>query len=124
MLTTNIIYFWPNLNSKNITISQEHILYILTALVGIFSAFIIYKYAPADTENVPILSKKERKVKKIKAYVALAVLLGIILFSPVKMISYMFIYGMILQNLTVLPISYKLTKNRYGYEVYKEEIAL
>ena len=93
-------------------------------MVTIFSIFIITKYAPADTENIPILSKKERKSKKIKAYISLLVLTAIILVSPNKQISYMLVYGMFLQNLTVLPISYKLTNNKYGYEVYTQETAL
>ena len=123
MVTTSMLYLGPILLAKYITISQEYILYILAALVGISSSFVICKYAPADTENVPILSKKERKVKKIKAYISLTILLGIILFSPTPMISYMFIYGITLQNLTVLPISYKITNNKYGYEVYQDEVA-
>ncbi|MCI9177653.1 MAG: accessory gene regulator B family protein [Clostridia bacterium] len=123
MVTTSMLYLGPILLAKYITISQEYVLYILAALVGTFSVFVICKYAPADTENVPILSKKERKVKKIKAYISLTILLGIILFSPTPMISYMFIYGITLQNLTVLPISYKITNNKYGYEVYQDEVA-
>lgn len=121
MITTSILYLLPIILAKYITISQSYILYIMTALVGAFSIFIITKYAPADTENIPILSKKERKSKKIKSYIALVVLTAIIVFSPDKIISYMLIYGVFLQNLTVLPISYKLTNNKYGYEVYTEE---
>ena len=70
---------------------------------------------------MPILSKKEIKSKKIKACIFLIFLLAIIILSPNKVISYMLIYGMFLQNLTVLPIAYKLTDNKHGYEVYTEE---
>ena len=98
------------------------ILYVFTAIITKFSIFIIAKYAPADTENIPILTKKERKSKKIKAYISLAILVTITIFSTDKSISYIIIYGIFLQNLTVLPISYKITKNKHGYEVYAEEI--
>lgn len=124
MITTSILYLLPIILAKYISISQDYILYSITGLVTLFSIFIITKYAPADTENIPILSKKERKSKKIKAYISLLVLAIIILVSPNKQISYMLVYGMFLQNLTVLPISYKLTNNKYGYEVYAEETAL
>lgn len=124
MITTSILYLLPIMLAKYIIISQVYILYSMTALIAIFSIFIITKYAPADTENIPILSKKERKVKKIKSYISLIVLTTIILVSPNKQISYMLIYGMFLQNLTVLPISYKLTNNKYGYEVYTQETVL
>ncbi len=118
MITTTILYIGPILLAKYLNIEQVYIMYILTAIIAIFSIFIITKYAPADTENIPILSKKERKSKKIKAYISLTILLAIIIFGKNNMLSYMLIYGIFLQNLTVLPISYKLTNNKYGYEVY------
>ena len=39
--------------------------YILIGITFIFGVIMISLYAPADTENLPILSKKERKIKKI-----------------------------------------------------------
>ena len=118
MLTTSCLYLGPIIVTKYFQINNDLILYVFTAIITIFSIFIIAKYAPADTENIPILSKKERKSKKIKSYVSLVI---IIIFSPNKSISYIIIYGIFLQNLTVLPISYKITKNKHGYEVYAEE---
>ena len=121
MITTSILYLLPIILSKYILISDKNILYILAGLITIFSIIIIAKYAPADTENMPILSKKEIKSKKVKAYISLVILLSIIIFNPYKQFSYMIIYAIFLQNLTVLPISYKLTNNKHGYEVYTEE---
>ena len=120
MITTSILYLSPIIMAKYIQTFNSFIIYILAGIVAIFSIFIIAKYAPADTENMPILSRKERKTKKIKAYIALAILLLIIVFNPYKQFSYMIVYAMLLQNITVLPISYKLTNNKYGYEVYAE----
>ena len=121
MITTSFLYLAPIILAKRIQIKQPIILYILAVLIAIFSIIIIAKYAPADTENMPILSKKERKSKKAKAYVTLIILLAIIIFNPNFIISYMLIYGVFLQNLTVLPISYKLTNSKYGYQVYTQE---
>ena len=50
----------------NVLLSQHVILdditkYILIGINWIFGMFMIKLYAPADTENVPILSKKDRK---------------------------------------------------------------
>ena len=120
MITTSILYLIPIILAKFISIPQNF-LYISIILIGILSIILITKYAPADTENIPILSIKERKSKKIKAYIALAILLAISILIPDKIISWMLIYGIFLQNLTILPISYKLTKNKHGYEVYAEE---
>ena len=120
MITTSILYLIPIILAKFISIPQNF-LYISIILIGILSIILITKYAPADTENIPILSIKERKSKKIKAYIALAILLAISILIPDKIISWMLIYGIFLQNLTILPISYKLTRNKHGYEVYAEE---
>ena len=120
MITTSILYLGPILLAKYLPIQQDYILYIMSGMVAVFSIFIIIKYAPADTENIPILTKKERKSKKIRASISLIILMAIIIFYPDKLISYMLVYGIFLQNLTVLPIAYKLTNNKYGYEVYTE----
>ena len=118
MITTSILYLAPIILAKYFEISHSYIIYVLAGIVAIFSIFIIAKYAPADTEDIPILTKKEIRSKKIKAYIALVILLTIVIFSPYKPLSYMIIYAMFLQNLTVLPITYKLTNNKHGYEVY------
>lgn len=118
MFSTTFLYIAPVILSKYIVIPQNYILYSIVAILGIASCILIAKYAPADTENMPILSKKERKKKKIKAYIDLAILLVVIIFSPSQIISSMLVYGMFLQNLTITPIAYKLSKCKHGYEVY------
>ncbi len=118
MISTTILYLGPVILAKYIPITNNIAFYSILIILAISSIIVITKYAPADTESIPILSKKERKIKKIKAYISLAVLILIAIFIPDKIISYMLIYGMFLQNLTVIPITYKLTKCKYGYEVY------
>lgn len=121
MLSSIVLYIIPILIAKYMPIPQENFVYAIAGVIGILSIIFILKYAPADTENIPILSKKERKVKKMKSYISLAILLTIIIFTPDRIVSYMLIYGIVLQNLTLTPIAYKLTKNKYSYEVYTEE---
>lgn len=118
MLTTIVLYLVPIIIAKTITITNQTIFYSMIGFVTIMSIILIAKYVPADTENIPILAKKDRKMKKIKAYICLAILIAIILFIPNYIVSYMLLYGMFLQNLTLTPIAYKLTNNKYGYEVY------
>ena len=118
MITTMVLYLLPIILAKTVTITNNIVFYSLVAVVTIMSIIFIAKYAPADTENIPILAKKDRKTKKIKAYIWLAILITIILFIPNHIISYMFLYGIFLQNLTLTPIAYKITNNKYGYEVY------
>ena len=83
--------------------------------------FLIFKYAPADTENVPILSKKERKQKKIASYILLSVAILVACIIPNNEISNILVFGYFIQSVTITRFAYKLTKNKYGYEVYKED---
>lgn len=121
MISSIILYIVPILTAKYVTISQDYMIYIMIGMIGILSIIFITKYAPADTENIPILSKKERRSKRIKSYISMIILLVIMIFSPDKIVTGMLLYGIFLQDLTLTPIAYKLTKNKYSYEVYTEE---
>ena len=92
--------------------------YILIAITIIFSFAMIVKYAPADTENVPVLQKKDRRKRKIWSFVIAGIELVIAIVIPYKVISNMIIIGIIVQTLTITKLAYKITKNKYGYEVY------
>ena len=92
--------------------------YILIGISWIFGMFMIKLYAPADTENVPILSKKDRKKKQMIAYIAYSI--GFIAACMIQdnVISNILLFGNLLQTLTITKLAYRLTKNKYGYEVY------
>lgn len=92
--------------------------YMLIGISWIFGMFMIKLYAPADTENVPILSKKDRKKKQIIAYIAYTLGLVLALFIQNTVISNILLFGNLLQTLTITKLAYRLTKNKYGYEVY------
>ncbi len=94
--------------------------YILIGISWILGMFMIKLYAPADTENVPILSNKERKKKQIISYISYTIGLVAALFIKNDVISNILIFGNILQTLTITRLAYRLTKNKYGYEVYGE----
>ena len=79
----------------------------------------ISKYAPADTANIPILRKRERKQKKILSYIFLTagLLVGLIINN--NEFSNILILGNFIQTIMITPVAYKLTNNKYGYEVYR-----
>ena len=81
----------------------------------------VYLHAPADTENVPILRKSERKQKKILSYIFLS--LGILASLIIRNneISNILLLGNLVQSVSISRFAYKLTNNKYGYEVYKED---
>ena len=99
-------------------ILEEIAKYILVGMSWIFGMFMIKLYAPADTENVPILSKKDRKKKQIIAYITYSIGLIAALLIQDNVIANILLFGNLLQTLTITKLAYRLTKNKYGYEVY------
>ena len=92
--------------------------YILIPLVWLFGMIMCRLYAPADTENVPILRKKERRIKQILSYVTLTITLVIGIFIKNYIISNIIILGMFVQSIMITRFIYKITNNKYGYEIY------
>lgn len=95
--------------------------YILIPIVWIFGMIMCKLYAPADTENIPILREKERRMKKILAYITLTITLIIGAVINNYVISNIIILGMFVQSIMITRIAYKLTNNKYGYEVYLKD---
>lgn len=94
------------------------------ALIWIFGILMVSIYAPADTENLPILTKKERKTKKILSYIFLSLNMVIALIIPNITISNLLIFGSLIQTISITRIAYILTKNKYGYEEYLKQNAI
>jgi len=95
--------------------------YILILVVWLFGMIMCKLYAPADTENVPILRKKDRRQKQILAYITLTITLIIGAIINNYIISNIIIFGIFFQTITITRFAYKLTNNKYGYEVYMQE---
>ena len=90
----------------------------LIILTWIFGMIMCKLYAPADTENVPILRKKERKTKRILSYIVLTITLIIGAVIKNNTISNIIILGMLVQSIMISKLAYRITNNKYGYEVY------
>ena len=117
LIGTTIFYCGVAFLSKNLVL-EESIKYLLIAGVWIFGMIMIKLYAPADTENVPILSKKERKKKQIMSYLTFTIGMLASIFIKNNVISNILIFGNLLQTINITKLAYKITKNKYGYEVY------
>lgn len=117
IIATTIFYCAIPFMAQYIFMSQS-IKYILVTLVWIFGMIMIKLYAPADTENVPIIAKKDRRKKQIVSYITFSI--GLILSVIIRnnVISNILILGNLIQTLTITKFAYRLTNNKYGYEVY------
>lgn len=118
-----LLFYYGNIIISSLLYLDNIQKYILIGLTYIFGILMVSMYAPADTENVPIISKHERRKKKILSFFTLSVTLLAAAFIPDRMLSNILIIGTIIQSLSITRLAYKITNNKYGYEVYAEETA-
>jgi len=120
ILATSLMYCGTAYISQ-FQLFNNNVKYILIPLVWIFGIIMCRLYAPADTENVPILRKKDRKIKQILSYITLTITLAIGAIINNYVISNIIIFGMLVQSIMITRFVYKITNNKYGYEVYMQE---
>ena len=117
IIATCIQYCGVALLSKYIVLS-EITKYIIIGATWIFGIIMISLYAPADTEDVPILESKVRRKRKILSYVSFTAGLIAAVFIKDNVISNILIFINLVQTITITKLAYRLTNNKYGYEVY------
>lgn len=118
IISTCIMYCGVAILSKYIVL-DDAIKYTIIGATWIFGICMIKLYAPADTEDVPILRKKDRRKKQIMSYITFSIALIIAIFIQDSVISNILIFGNFVQTLTITKLAYRLTNNKYGYEVYE-----
>lgn len=119
-ICTTTMYCIPGILAKYLPIIGNY-KYISIALLFIFAIIMISIYAPADTINLPILTKKERKIKKILSYITMIISLSIALVINNTLISSILIYTILLQTIAITKPAYKISKCEYGYSKLKAE---
>ena len=116
ILTTSFYCIIPFVSQKFIL--SELVKYIIIGCVWIFGIIMIKLYAPADTEDVPILEKKVRRKKQIVSYLTFSI--GLIVAAIIKnsTICNILILANFFQTVSITKPIYRLSNNKYGYEVY------
>ena len=117
IIYTFILYGGSALIGKYIVLTGL-VKYILGITVWIFGIIMIKMYAPADTENVPILQENARKQKRIFSYTILTMEFSIALTIEDPTITGIIIFGDLFQTITITRFAYTITNNKYGHEVY------
>lgn len=118
IIGTSLFYVGSSLLSKYIVLEPVYIKYILIGITWIFSMIMINLYAPADTEAVPILRKKERSIKKKLSYITMTLTLVASIIIKNILFSNLLIFLTIFQTIWISKFTYKLTNNKYGYSEY------
>lgn len=119
-ICTTAMYCIPGVLAKYLPIIGNY-KYISVILLFIFAIIMISIYAPADTINLPILTKKERKTKKILSYITMIISLSVALVINNTLISSILIYTILLQTIAITKPAYKISKCEYGYSKLKAE---
>jgi len=119
IISTTLYYCGVAMLAKYLVIPQN-IEYIMAIGIWIFGMIMIKLYAPADTENVPILRKSERRQKQILSYITftLGILIAVLINNSV--ISNLLLFGNLIQSIMITRLAYRLTGSKYGYEVYQD----
>ena len=117
IIYTSLLYSGSALLGKYF-ILEGNIKIISAIIIWTFCMIMIKMYAPADTENFPILRKKERFQKQVFSYIILTLEFLIAIIIPNTTISRIIIFGDLIQTLTITRFAYNITKNKYGHEIY------
>ena len=86
--------------------------YLIAFGIWMFCMIMIKLYAPADTENVPILRKKERRQKQVISYIILTVGFITALTINNSIVTGIIIFGYFIQTLTITRLAYNITDNK------------
>lgn len=115
---TTLFYCGNAMLSREVVIEPIVVKYLLVLAIWVFSIFMIKLYAPADTENLPIISKKDRKLKRNMSYITMTLTLIAGIVVQDRIISNILIFGVLIETVCITRFMYKLTNNKYGYEEY------
>ncbi len=119
---TLTIYYGNVLISKYIIWTPIYAKYTVIFMIFVFSMIMVSLYAPADTVNLPILTKRERKTKRILSYVFSTITLLVAIIIKDNILSNILLLNVLIESICISKVAYKLTKNEYGYENYLKEL--
>lgn len=77
--------------------------------------FIVYKYAPADIANKPVVSKMQKRYLRTGGFIFLTLVFISSLFVP-QPYGNILVFISLAECITMLPIVYSITGNKYGNE--------
>ncbi|MCX8074271.1 MAG: accessory gene regulator B family protein [Clostridia bacterium] len=111
------LYLIGSILLAKVTYISNIVLVILYILNYILSVYVIYKIAPADTEEIPIINKEQRKKLKIFAFISINLIyLVFILFVKNMEYKEMIIYVLLFINIMTTKPVYRFLRCKYSYE--------
>ena len=117
LVTSSIIFIGLPIACLNI-----HLNSILKLIIGIIGCILMFKNSPADTKKRPIVSPKRRLTYKLISTILAIIFVILSILINNNFISNCLIFGLILQNILISPLTYKIFKQPYNN--YKEFLRL
>lgn len=114
-IISSLFFFIPILFANYIVLDKT-LFNSLVIINYVLSLFIIYKYAPGDTEEVPILKPKKRKMIKYIGYASISILTLVMIFFPNIVIAEIMFITILESNILLTNLAYKLLKCKHSYE--------
>ncbi|MDS0526340.1 accessory gene regulator B family protein [Clostridium sp. SHJSY1] len=84
------------------------------SLIFLISVILTYSYAPADTSERPLVSKKLRNSLKFKSIMTIVISFIICIFIKDSIYINIITFGILEESLSITPISYKILGKTYN----------
>jgi len=86
----------------------------VSSIIFALCFFAVLRYAPADTEERPIASRKLRRKLKIVSCITVLILYAISLYNLGTSISSIIVFSTLIETVLILPVTYKIAGSMYG----------
>jgi len=116
-IITILIYNVIPILTKNLSIIS--IIGYITLVISFISVIL---WAPADTPKRPLIRKSKRIKCKIYSLIIVLIYSLILIFNKITIINNALIYALIVQNIMINPLTYKITNTQFNnYKYYKKK---
>lgn len=117
LITSSIIFIGLPIVCLNIKLN-----FVSKIIIGVIGCLLMFKNSPADTKKRPIVNPKRRLTYKIISTILSIIFVILSIKINNVFISNCLIFGLILQNIMISPVTYKIFKQPYNN--YKEFLTL
>jgi accessory gene regulator B len=86
----------------------------VSSIIFVLCFAAVLRYAPADTEERPLASRKLRRKLKIMSCITVLILYAITLYNLGTSVSSIIVFSTLIESVLILPVTYKLAGSMYG----------
>ncbi|WP_312540721.1 accessory gene regulator AgrB [Enterococcus sp.] len=90
---------------------------IINFSMAAISLWIVWRYAPADTEKNPLFDKRERDIRRFKSIAIVMLILATAFIVNNSFVQSLILIGLFIESIMINPLFYKLMRRSYqNYE--------